>query len=154
MDHTAITFWLSIWGSATGTGLALIKGFEFYREQRAVFKADARLTTLEDIGNTIILLNKSSVPVTISYFDLVWVEQKKMLGWSVPFTRKIVRDVSPIEPAYGYDVLVLPHTTHALEFTEENHFDWGAGLKQNIYLRLWLVGRTRPIWLWITGPGK
>jgi hypothetical protein len=39
-------------------------------------------------------------------------------------------------------------------FREENHFDWGVSLKQDIYLKLWLVGRASPVWLWITGPEK
>jgi hypothetical protein len=48
--------------------------------------------------------------------------------------------------------VIAPHSTHPLGFKEEYHFDWGVRLKQDIYLRLWLVGRNGPIWLWITGP--
>ncbi len=78
MNQANITFWLSVLGAVTGTVLALMKAFEFYRGQRAVVKADVRLTTHEEIGNTIVLLNKSSIPITLSYFELAWVERRKI----------------------------------------------------------------------------
>jgi hypothetical protein len=154
MDRADVSFWLSIAGFATSAVLAAIKGYEFYSARRVVFTADARLTSSEDIGNTIVLLNKSSIPATISYFELAWTEQRLVFGWKIPFTRRVLETDSPLEPPDGYDETVPPHMTHSLWFGEESHFDWGPDLKQDIYLKLWLVGRTSPIWLWITGPGK
>jgi hypothetical protein len=154
MDRADVSFWLSIAGFATSIVLAIIKGFEFYSDRRVVFTADARLTSSEDIGNTVMLLNKSSIPATISYFELVWTEPRSLFGWKIPFTRKVVATDSPLDPPDGYDETVPPRETHRLWFGEEHHFDWGVSLKQDIYLKLWLVGRSSPIWLWITGPKK
>jgi hypothetical protein len=154
MDRADISFWLSIAGFAMSTALAIVKGYEFYSARRVVFTADPRLTSSEDIGNEIVLLNKSSIPVTISYFELVWIDYWRLLGRRIPFTSRVVRDETPLDPPYGYDESVPPHATHSLSFRDEYHFDWGKDLKQDIYLKLWLVGRNSPIWLWITGPGK
>jgi hypothetical protein len=154
MDRADVAFWLSIVATATSFALALLKGFEFYTERRIRFDADVRLTSSEDIGNTIVLLNKSNIPATISYFDLAWVERRSIFGWPLPFTRKVVTDRSPIDPPYGYDETIPPHCTHQLRFTEVDHFDWGKQLNQHIYLRLWLAGRNAPIWIWVTGPDK
>jgi hypothetical protein len=154
MDQATVTFWLSIWGAVTATILAIMKGIEFYRAQRFSFSATVRLTGSEEVGNTIVLLNKSSIPATISYFDLAWIERRSLFGWPIPFTRKALADRSPIEPPFGYDETIAPHGTHHLSFTEDEHFDWGWKLKQDIYLRVWLIGRNSPIWIWITGPQK
>ena len=154
MDRADVSFWLSIIGTSTAFVLALIKCYEFYTGRRPSIKATVRLTSSEEVGNTIVLLNKSSIPATIAYFDLAWVERRSLLGCPVPFTWKVVSDESPIEPEYGYDQTIPPHATHHLSFTEGDHFYWGVQLKQDIYLRLWLLGRNSPIWFWITGPNK
>jgi hypothetical protein len=154
MDRADVAFWLSIVATGTSFALALLRSYEFYTERRISFDVDVRLTGSEDIGNTIVLLNKSSIPATISYFDLAWIERRTLFGWPIPFTRKVVLDHSPIEPPDGYDQTIPPHAVHTFLFREENHFDWGWKLKQDIYLRLWLMGRNSSVWIWITGPQK
>ena len=37
---------------------------------------DAALTGSEEIGNTLTILNKSKNPLTISYYELAWVQEK------------------------------------------------------------------------------
>jgi hypothetical protein len=147
MDRADISFWLSILGAATGVPLAIMKGIEFYQARRISFAAAVRLTGSAEMGNTVILLNKSSLPATIAYFDLAWIEPRSLFGWPLPFTWKVVSDQSPIEPSDGYDETVPPHGTHHLSFTYEHHFDWETGPKQHIYLRLWLIGRRSPLWI-------
>jgi hypothetical protein len=154
MDRADVSFWLSIAGFGISAVLAIVKLVEFFITRRVSMKADAMLTSSEDIGNTITVLNSSAIPVTISYFELAWTGQRTVYGISIPFTRKELTTESPIDPPDGYDALVLPHQTHSLPFRGEYHFDWGASLKQDIYLKVWLVGYGRPIWLWITGPSK
>jgi hypothetical protein len=152
MDRATISFWLSIVGTTVAVVLAIIKGYEFFSDLRPRIKASVTLTGSEEIGNTIVLLNKSSIPANTSYFDLAWVERRSLFGWPIPFTRRVIADSSPIDPPDGYHVTIAPHDTHVLSFTEENHFDWGGDLKQDIYLRLWLIGHRWPIWIWIIGP--
>ena len=154
MDRADVSFWLSIAGFVTSSILAVIKGIEFFGSRRIVFTADARLTSSEDIGNEIVLLNKSSIPATISYYELAWTERRSLLGVPIPFTRKETKTDTPLEPPEGYDVTVSPHGTDTLWFREEYHFDWGKDLKQDIWLKVWVVGGSSPFWLWITGPGQ
>jgi hypothetical protein len=151
MDEKTATFWLSIWGAALATVLAIMKGFEFYKSQRLSFKSTAQLTSSDEIGNTIIILNNSGIAATIHYFDLVWTDRLSLFGWRVPFTRKVVDDSSPLD-GDSYSVTLPPHSTLPLLFSEGDHFKWGAGLKHNIYLRIWVIGRRAPVWLWVTGP--
>ena len=146
MDQAAIAFWLSL-------ALAAIRVYEFYADRRRKIEADVRLTSSGDIGNTIVLLNKSKTPLTISYFDLVWVQRRTLLGIPIPLTRRIVNEVSPIDPPDGYDETIPSHGVHHLVFREQYHFIWGQGLKHAIYLRLWLHGRRRPLWLGTAAPG-
>ena len=153
MDRADVSFWLSIAGFGTSTVLAVIKGIEFYGSRRVAFVANARFTGSYEIGNTIVLLNKSSIPATISYFELAWTEPRTLMGWRVPLTKKVVHSDTPVHPVDGCEITVAPHGVTSLLFNEENHFDWGGSLEQAIYLKLWLVGGKSPIWLWITGPG-
>ena len=41
--------------------------------------------SLEEQGNTVTLINKSSIPAHISYFDLAWVEKRTLFGLKIPF---------------------------------------------------------------------
>jgi hypothetical protein len=153
VDRVDVSFWLSI-VATVAVVLAIIKGYEFFSGLRPRIKASVTLTGSEEIGNTIVLLNKSSISANTSYFDLVWVEPRTSFGWPIPFTRRIVAESSPIDPPDGYYVTIAPHETHALSFTGDDHFGWGRELKYGIYLRLWLIGRRSPIWIWITGSQK
>jgi hypothetical protein len=155
MNREDITFCLSIVGSVTAIVLAIIKVFEFWTQRRQKFGLDVGLTGSEDLGNTLVLLNRSNVPLAISYFDLAWVERRCLLGCRrcrIPFTRRVIRDDSPCDPASGYYATVQPHATHRLSFTGQYHFHSGVRLPHDIYLRLWIVGRRSPIWMWVTGP--
>jgi hypothetical protein len=140
---------VSIVGATVAIGLAMIKVYEFVSGLLVRVTAESWLTASEDIGNTIVLLNKSSVPVHISFFDLVWVVQRSLFGWEIPFTRKIVSKESPVEASIGYHETIPAHGTHSLSFTDQDQFDWGTDQKQDIYLRLSLTGRRSPIWLLI-----
>jgi hypothetical protein len=151
MDRADISFWLSIVGTTVAVALAIIKVYEFFSALRPRIKASVTLTGSEEVGNTIVLLNKSSIPANLAYFDLAWVARRSLLGLPIPFTRKVVATDSPIDLPDGYYVTIPAHETHTLSFTEEDHFGW-SNLKLNIYLRLWLIGRRSPIWIWVTGP--
>jgi hypothetical protein len=128
MDRADVSFWLSIVGTAVAVVLAIIKAYEFFAGLRPRIKASVTLTGSEEVGNTIVLLNKSSVPANLAYFDLVWVKRRSLFGLPIPFTTKVVTEDSPIDPPDGYYVTIPSHETHILSFTEENHFDWGSDL--------------------------
>lgn len=153
MERADVSFWLSIASFATSTILAMIKGVEFYGTRRISISVDSSFTSDEGLGNTLTLLNRSSTPITISYYELVWVERRKLVGIAIPFTRRETYSETPLDPMDGCQIAMPPHATYSLEFRDEYHFDWGRSLKNAIYLKVWLVGGRSPIWLWVTGPG-
>lgn len=153
MDRSDISFWLSIASFATSTILAIVKGVEFHGARRVSLSVDSRFTGDEGIGNTLVLLNRSSTPITISYYELAWVKDSRVAGILVPFTRKVIHSETPLDPVDGCAIEMAPHAAHALNFTGEYHFNWGHDLQEAIYLKIWRVGGRSPIWLWVTGPG-
>jgi hypothetical protein len=154
VDRADVSFWLSIAGFATSSVLGLIKLVEFAGSRRIKLKAEASLISIPEMGNTIRVHNASSIPVTISYFELSWIEQKKFLRISIPFWWKEVGTDSPIDPPDNHKALILSHQSIDLDFSDQYHFDWGASLKEAIYLKVWIVGRNKPFWLYVTGPGS
>ena len=153
MTEQELTFWMSLASFATSTVLAIIKLIEFFGTNKIKLKATPMLTTSSDLGHTITVLNDSEIPITISYFELAWVEKRKLFALiPIPFTRKVVQRDSPIDPPEGYYVLVAPHETDQMAFRDEYQFDWGPELKQAVYLAIWIIGHDKPFWLYVTGP--
>ena len=35
-----------------------------------------------------------------------------------------------------------------------DHFVWGRGAADDLYLKISMVGRKKPLWFWVTGPSK
>ncbi|WBU28169.1 hypothetical protein LRC39_15255 [Rhodopseudomonas sp. P1] len=147
MDKGEIAFWMS-------AVLAAIKLYEFVSDRWTTVTVDSSFVGLEEIGNTLTVLNKSKHPLTVSYYELVWVERRKWLGINLPFTRKEVSSDSPEDPATGCDIHLKPHEPYPLVFCDEYYFDWGASNPYDIYLKVWFVGRKKPKWFWVTGPRK
>jgi len=127
--------------------LAVIRVYEFVRDRWWLgLYVKTSLTSDADIGNTVVVLNASGTPANVYYFDLVWVPRWR--GMKRRIFRKISHDASPLEFEYC-DATVPPHGQYTFSFSEADHFDWGIQLKEDIYLRLWLVGRRRPVWFWV-----
>ena len=154
MKHEDITFWLSVFGALGSFVLGSMKAYEFFSADRIKLKLTVSLTSLPRMGNKITILNQSKIPVNTHYFDLAWVKGRSIFGLPIPFTRKVVSEDLPIEPGDSYEVVIAPHQTITLEFTGADHFNWGAKVEEDIYLRLWLVGSNGPRWLWVTGPSQ
>ena len=105
------------------------------------------------VGNTINVVNVSAKTAAhIGYLDLAWVERRRFLGCPIPFTRKVVADDSIMEPGDPDMFSIPPQTAHSLWFGEENHFGWGKDMTSDIYLRLYVIGKNKPVWLRVTGP--
>jgi hypothetical protein len=66
----------------------------------------------------------------------------------------VVHEDTPLDRADPGMFTIAAHEAHSLVFCDEDHFDWGLRLPEDIYLRLYLIGDGKPIWLWITGPAQ
>jgi hypothetical protein len=133
-----------MWGAALSTGLAAIKIFEVWRER-------PRLTTSWSFSsspaygeNEIIIENPTKTPVMISYWELLWLERRR-LKHKVMYGRF---------PDAGYcNITIGAHSRHILGFTESEYFDAARTVEKfgDIYLRLYVVGRHKPMLLKVYG---
>jgi hypothetical protein len=98
----------------------------------------ARLTEGEEGGgNDLILLNNSKIPANIYHFELVSAK-RSLLGKNFKLGRRFLGTEFSLEDVVC-DITVPPHGQRTLNFSEQDHFAWGARLKFELYLRLWLV---------------
>ena len=152
MDRAEVSFWLSIAGFAISAVLAVIKAFEFYSTRRVAIAISPRLST-SDVGTQLVLLNKSSIPVTIFHYELHWTERRLIWTFGWPWSsRFVVDEMSPLDSIENFELTIQPYGTHTLDFSGHRHFKWDKTIMQVIYLVLYLLGRDRPIKRWITGP--
>ena len=147
MDPAIVIALLSLSISAV---LALVRLYEFVRDRSPHLSAITRLTSDPDIGNEVTLLNASKVPANIYHYDLVRAHRSP-LGKNWRIGRKVVGVEFDLE-GDNVHVTVDAYSQTIIPFTGQDHFDWGGALKHDLYIRLWMVGRHRPLWLWVTGP--
>ncbi|MCC6467853.1 MAG: hypothetical protein IT563_05995 [Alphaproteobacteria bacterium] len=151
MNQATATFALSVFGAFTATALAVIRIYEFVQDRRLRLDLVAALNTDEQIGHKLVLLNASKTPTNAHYMDLVWVE-RRWFTRLVPAMGRVV-SVEWCPDGEPCNVTVPANSQRTLTFDQADHFSWGAGIEHDLYLRLWLVGRHSPKWLWVTGPG-
>jgi hypothetical protein len=135
--------WATRIGALTGFIAFLFRAVEFYLDRRPRLNVEAALTGDPAIGNTILVLNSSKVPTNIYSYSLealppTWLNRRfqRFTGWeNVEFSLEADTANIPV-PAHGQA---------ALHFREQDHFYWGARRKDDLYLRLWIVGRGRSL---------
>ena len=127
-----------------------------YNEYRLSRAPRLSLTTLltgdEGLGNEITLLNASSVPASIYSYDLVWA-RRGPFGKNCSVGRRYV-DTGFSLRADSVHITVPPHSQETIHFRGQDHFPWGGSITHDLYIRLWMVGRRKPLWLWVTEPYK
>lgn len=131
---------IAVWGAALSTVLA---GREVYKARTRI-EIGYNFTSLTGEGNQIIIRNLSNLPITITYWELVWCK-RKFLKW-VSF-----KSVDPGE--FNKDIHISEHSSTSLLFSEEEHFDWGHKSLNGgkIFIRLQLAGRAKPVFLKVYG---
>ena len=134
-------------GSLVAFGLAFLKLLEFFRDRKPTLAVVAMLRGIADVGNDLILTNSSKVPASIYYFELVWAKRSP-LGKDIALGRKELRTEFTLEDG-PCNITVDGYSTYLLNFSNEHHFDWGT---DDLYIKLSLVGREKPLWIWVVGP--
>lgn len=136
------SFWLGLWGSVIATALAGIKLWEFYRDSRLGLTTSYSFTSLPEYGNEIIIENTSKTPALITYWELIWA--RRILWFNI-------FELGGEYPDEGYcDITIPAHARHMMPFREENHFKTKReidGHRVALYLKLYLAGKSRPVWL-------
>jgi hypothetical protein len=98
----------------------------------------------------LLLTNASKVPAAIYYYELVWLEPRLLTKY-LGLKRKHVSYEFSLEDQLC-DISVDGHSHEILNFSDHDHFDWAPDLTNDLYLCISMVGRRRPLWLWIAGP--
>src|ERR1051325_294824 len=104
MANKDITFWLSIFGAAISFILACIKIYEFASARLLRLKVDTNLTSSDEIGSTLTLVNASSVSAHIGYHDLAWVQPYSLFGLHLPWLGKITNEIHVVEEPWEASV--------------------------------------------------
>jgi len=92
------------------------------------------------VGNEITIRNLSGVPIIVTYWELVW-QHRHWLHWKE--SRRI--DLGEVSDGLFGDTKLDSHTSTTLEFREFNHFRPDLSGKDQIYIRLHIAGRRRPV---------
>lgn len=149
MVEKDITFWLSVFGAAISFILACIKIYEFASARLLRLKVSTNLTSSDEIGSTLTLVNASSVAAHIGYHDLAWVQPYSVFGLKVPWLGKVTDEIQVIEEPWEASVDTLP-PNGSTEFSYTHAFNpYGDGqiAQRRLYLRLYMVGDKRPTWI-------
>jgi hypothetical protein len=133
-----IKFLLLLWGAGLSTILGLIKLWETFWRDRVKLSTTYSFTGAQGVADEITVVNRSDQPVQVSHWSLAW--ESKLLHRS-----KTLEDLTPYEG--GGRFVIDSKAEHTLYFSEGDKFDWGwkAAEGREMYLRLFLFGRRRPI---------
>ena len=130
---------VSIWGASLSTALAVWKGVDAWRN-RARLETNYAFTTREDGGNSVTLMNLSSKPLIVRYWDVAWVPRQGGEG-------NVAAGPDPDE-LEGGRFRVAPHDVERLSLDDPSSagtFDWSdkASAGMRLWLRIVVAGRAR-----------
>jgi hypothetical protein len=147
-----MTMDITTFGAYVALGLAGLKVLEFFRDRKPVLSVEPLLRGSAEIGNDLLLLNSSKVPACIYYYELMWVKPK-FLTRRFGLMREEVGYEFSLEDNTA-DITIDGYSIATLNFSDDHYFDWGDDVKNDLYLKMSMVGRKRPFWFWITGPKR
>lgn len=152
MDWKAIADILTQIGAIAGFVAFLFKAWEFYRDRRPALSISKYLTSDPERGSTILVMNSSKVPATIHNYQLQGVPKTWLSRWWPRFGKSWEHVEFDLEEQHA-DIDVPAYGHKALSFDGPDHFDWGTRRTTDLYLRLWIVGRRRPLHFLIVKAG-
>ena len=135
---------LSAWGALLATILAVVRLWEFFSNDRLRLTTSYLISSNAEEGHTFTIENSSNRPVMVTYWELFWASRWLGRTWF---------DRGEAWPEEGsYDVTIPPHSRHQLNFAGQSYFKFRNeidGRKVHLYLKLYLVGRKKPVILFL-----
>jgi hypothetical protein len=135
------TMMIALWGAGVSTALGIIKLIEFKRTFVRV-EASWVLRSHEEIGHDVLILNNSAQPIFVTYFDIVRAKRK----WLRRSVTNVEFSLEDEHAAYRIE----PFGAKKLNFSEGDYFPTTSKRAEKfgpLYVRVWLGGRKKPIWL-------
>jgi hypothetical protein len=136
------------WGAGLSSILGAVNLYDrFFR--KPVPSVSYMFSSLEDIGNELVIANPSSVPMLIQHWELFY---GRVTGLDL-LKRLPMHD--SYEDSLGISVL-KPHEWLHWHFTQENAFLWGGRAVPygQLYLSLQFVGRSQPVVVFVYDPAS
>jgi hypothetical protein len=144
MEQTAIEIWLTRIGAGAGLIAIMFRAYEFYRDRRPNLSVHTWDTSDPERGNTILILNASKVPTNIYSYSLETAPRTLLSRRWPRFTRKWDTIEFHLEDRY-VDIDVPAYSQVAIPFAGQDHYDTSVRRMSDLYLRIWIVGRSRPL---------
>ena len=136
-----MTTFLALWGAALSTVLGLLKVHEEWQKRQLRVDVEGAFTGYDEIDNIIYIRNLGLKPIIVAHWQVVcfagrWPQRKE----------RLLHDAGSGYPVD--DIRIDVQDSHQLVFDGADHFD---GMKQVIYLRLWVAGRTKSVLKRVSG---
>lgn len=139
---------LALYGAILST---LAMAWNFWRawQERRRLTTSYNLRGIEDEGNDVIVINHSPKPVTIYSPVLFW---GRRVPWLRRYARTGVGDFEGMDTDTG--ITIDPFKMTVLNYAWARHFSWRHRRrpKAKLYLELSVVGRRRPLVLFVYDP--
>jgi len=143
---------VTTFGAYVALGLAGLKVLEFFRDRKPTLSVEPLLRGSVELGNDLLIMNSSKVPAHVYYYELIWVTPK-FLTRRFGLRRKEVSYEFSLEDNTA-DITIDGYSLETLNFSDDEHFNWGDDVENDLYLKVSIVGRKKPLWFWITGPKR
>lgn len=133
MSAAEMSSLIAWWGAGLSTLLAVIKLWELW-QARFRLEVGYGFASDENIGNTIHIRNLSNRPMILAYWEVLYCSGR--------WPRRKFQEITCADHDSG-DRRIEPHSTLALNFSEENHFSWSHKTLRGrrIFIRLYIAGR-------------
>lgn len=129
------------WAAILSTALAAIKVWEVFQD-RPHLQTSYSFSGSPDHENLIVIINSGSTPALVGYWELTWAQRY----W---FWTRFERLEEAADDG-RCDMTIPAHDRVRLIFQEQNWFptrDKIGGRPVGLYLKLYLAGRRRCLWL-------
>jgi len=144
----ATAFWFSLISLVISAATAGIGVFKFLSEFHHHLSTQMMWRVNHDgQDHELLIMNGGSGTVGVYYYSLDWMQPSPLGKWC-PIGRKELRNELGSEDEFA-DFAIPANGKHVWHFDDEHAIGRRPSDKAVLCLRLWLVGRNRPVWLWI-----
>jgi len=129
------------WGAIVATIVAAVELYDRLLK-KPLPSTTYMLSTSQVQGNRITLINGTATPIMVENWELFWGRPHWFsLKGNLPIHQRDHEDHAVF--------IINPHSIKAWHFAGDKHFSWPIDGKQQLYIKLKLVGRRRPVVLMI-----
>ncbi|MDD2467933.1 MAG: hypothetical protein PHI97_28475 [Desulfobulbus sp.] len=136
IDQKYIAY-IAIFSAILSTILTIIKIYDKWTSRRRI-EITCYFNGIPEVGNDVIIRNISDKQLIVTYWRLSFCK-RNYLKWIEYKTEE------PNEDAC--DIIIPPHSTKKLNFSEERYFDWSFNKTKDrrVFFKLFIAGKCNPL---------